>query len=132
MMFDRVRTHLAGLGLEIRHRHIVRRSPDRRQLLTSLFVVLGATIVFAPAIWSVQRWSKAAVRDPANAWGARWLGEHLSAHPYLRGAALLLGVLLSSGLVMLMVVYAAKRLATRLVGHGRSPVSRSSEKNRGR
>ena len=83
--------------------------------------------MYAPAIWFVQRWSESAVRDPANAWGARWLGEHLSAHPYLTGGALLLGLVLSSGLVMLMVVYAAKWLAARLVGHGRSPVLEDRE-----
>ena len=100
----------------------MRRRPDRQERLAGLFVVVGATIVFAPVVWVLERWSETIARDPADAWGARWLGEHLSAHPYLTGAALLLGVLLSSGLVMLTVVYAAKRLATRLVGHGRSPV----------
>ena len=54
-----------------------------------------------------------------KAWGARWLVEHLSAHPYLTGGMLLLGVVIFSGLVMLMVVLAAKRLAARLAGRGR-------------
>jgi len=81
-------------------------------------VVIGATLVFAPLVWLLQRWSETVARNPADAWGARWLGEHLSAHPYLTGAALLFGVLLSSGLVMLVVVLVAKRLAARLAGRG--------------
>ena len=44
------------------------------------------------------------------------------------GGAILLGIVLSSGLVMLTVVYAAKRLAARLVGHGRSRVAGDREK----
>ncbi len=77
-------------------------------------MVVGATLVFAPVVWLSQRWSEAVARDPADARGARWLGEHLSAHPYLTGAALLFGVLLCSGIAMLIVVYAAKRVAARL------------------
>ena len=96
----------------------MRRVPDRQERLTGLFVVVGATLVFAPVVWILQRWSGAVARDPADAWGARWLGEHLSAHPYLTGGALLLCLVLSSGLVMLMVVYAAKRLAARLTDRG--------------
>jgi hypothetical protein len=96
----------------------MRRVPERQEILTGLFVVVGATLVFAPAVWVLQRWSGAVARDPADAWGARWLGERLSAHPYLTGGALLLCLVLSSGLVMLMVVYAAKRLAARLTDRG--------------
>jgi hypothetical protein len=96
----------------------LRRIPDRQQRLTGLFVVIGATLVFAPLVWLLQRWSETVARDPADAWGARWLGEHLSAHPYLMGAALLFGILISSGLVMLVVVLVAKRLAARLAGRG--------------
>ena len=107
---------------KIGRRPIMRRTPDRQERLAGLFVVVGATLVFAPAVWVLQRWGGTVARDPADAWGARWLGEHLSAHPYLTGGALLLGLVLSSGLVMLMVVYAAKRLAARLVGRGRSPM----------
>jgi len=94
----------------------MRRLPDRQERLTGLFVVIGATLVFAPLAWLSQRWSGAVARDPADAWGARWLGGHLSAHPYLTGGALLLGVLVSSGIVMLVVVRVAKLLAARLTG----------------
>jgi hypothetical protein len=96
----------------------MRRVPDRQERLAGLFVVVGATIVFAPVVWVLQRWSGAVARDPMEAWGARWLVEHLSAHPYLTGVALLLGVVLYSGIVMLIVVYAAKRLAARLTDRG--------------
>jgi hypothetical protein len=96
----------------------MRRVPDREERLTGLFVVVGATIVFAPLVWVLQRWSGAVARDPEDAWGARWLVEHLSAHPYLMGGVLLLGVVLSSGIVMLIVVYAAKGLAARLTDRG--------------
>lgn len=92
----------------------MRRVLDKRERLTGLFVVIGATLLFAPVVWLSQRWGEAVARDPADARGARWLGEHLSAHPYLTGAALLFGVLLCSGLVMLVVVLVAKRLAARL------------------
>ena len=96
----------------------MRRVPDREERLASLFMVVGSTIVCAPLIWVLQRWSVAVARDPVDAWGARWLGEHLSVHPYLTGGVLLLGMVLSSGIVMLIVVYAAKRLAARLTDRG--------------
>ena len=97
----------------------MRRVPDRQERLTGLFVVVGAAIVFAPLVWVLQHWSGAVTRGPMKAWGARWLVEHLSAHPYLTGGMLLLGVVIFSGLVMLMVVLTAKRLAARLAGRGR-------------
>ena len=96
----------------------MRRVPDRQERLTGLFVVVGATIVFAPLVWVLQRWSGAVARDPMETWSARWLVEYLSAHLYLTGVALLLGVVLSSGIAMLIVVYAAKRLASRLTDRG--------------
>jgi hypothetical protein len=96
----------------------MRRVPDRQERLAGLFVVVGATIVFAPMVWLSQRWSRAVARDPMGTWGARWLAEHLSTHPYLTGVALLLGVVLSGGIVMLILVYAAKRLAARLADRG--------------
>ena len=92
--------------------------PDREERLAGLFVVVGSTVVFGPVIWALQRWGTTVARDPANAWGTRWLVEHLSAHPYPTGVALLLGVVLCSGIVMLIVVYAAKRLAARLADRG--------------
>ena len=95
------------------------RMPDRVERLAGLFVMIGATLVFAPLVWVLQRWSGAVARDPEDAWGARWLGEHLSAHPYLTGSVVLLGVVIFSGLVMLVVVLTAKRLAARLAGRGR-------------
>jgi hypothetical protein len=94
----------------------VRRRPGKQERLAGLLVVLGAAIVFAPAIWLLQRWSEAVARDPADAWGARWLGEHLTAHPYLTAGVVILGILLSSGVVMLILVSLAKRLAARLAG----------------
>jgi hypothetical protein len=81
-------------------------------------VVAGSAIVFSPAIWLLQRWSGAVVRDPADAWGARWLGEHLTAHPYLTSGILLLGVVISSGVFMLIIFRVAKRLAAWLTGRG--------------
>jgi hypothetical protein len=105
----------------------MRRRPGRQERLAGLFVVVGATIVFAPVIWLVQRWSEAVARDPADAWGARWLGEHLTSHPYLTVAVVLLSVVLSSGVVMLILVSLAKRLAARVTGRGRSPVSGGHE-----
>jgi hypothetical protein len=92
----------------------MRRVPDWEERLSGLFVVVGSTIVFGPIIWALQRWGVTVARGPANAWGARWLVERLSAHPYLTGVALLLGVVLCSGIAMLTVAYAAKRLAARL------------------
>src|ERR687898_503387 len=97
----------------------MRRVPDRQERLAGLFVVVGATIVFGPVVWALQRWGTTVARDPMEAWGARWLGEHLSAHPYLTGSVVLLGVVIFSGLVMLMVVLTAKRLAARLADRGR-------------
>src|SRR5918994_2664604 len=88
----------------------MRRSPDRQERFAGLFVVVGATIVFAPAIWLVQRWSEAVARDPADAWGARWLVEHLTTHPYLTAGAVLLRIALLRGGVMLKIMRAAKRL----------------------
>src|SRR5918997_3391614 len=100
----------------------MRRAPDRQDRITALFVVLGATLVFGPAIWLIGRWREAVARDPGSAWGARWLGEELSAHPYLTVTVLLLGAALWGGLVMLILVSVAKRLAARLAdreGSGR-------------
>ena len=94
----------------------MRRRPGKQERLAGLLVVLGAAIVFAPAIWLLHRWSQAVARDPADAWGARWLGEHLTAHPYLTAGVVILGILLSSGVVMLILVSLAKRLAARLAG----------------
>jgi hypothetical protein len=99
----------------------MRRAPGRQERLAGLFVVVGSTIVFAPAIWLLQRWSEAVARDPSDAWGARWLGEHLAAHPYLTAGVVLLGILLSSGVVMLAIVRVAKRLAAWLASRGRLP-----------
>jgi hypothetical protein len=98
----------------------MRRVPDRQERLAALFVVLGGAIVFGPVVWLLELWLNAVARDPASAWGARWLGERLSAHPYLTGGVLLLGVALASGLVMLVLVIAAKRLAARLATRARS------------
>jgi hypothetical protein len=94
----------------------MRRRPGKQERLTGLFVVIGATFVFAPVIWLLQRWSEAVARDPAGAWGARWLGEHLTAHPYLTAGVVFLSIVLSSGVVMLILVSLAKRLAARLAG----------------
>ena len=77
-------------------------------------MVRGATVVFGPAIWLLARWREAVAQDPASAWGAPWLGDQLSAHPYLTAGALLLSVAFTSGLVMLFLVGLAKKLATRL------------------
>jgi hypothetical protein len=97
--------------------------PGKQERLAGLFVVVGSATVFAPAIWLLQRWSEAVAHDPADAWGARWLGERLTAHPYLTVGAVFLGILLSSGVVMLILVSLAKRLAARITDRGRSPVS---------
>ena len=123
--------YLVSLGTRHGMNRSLRRVPDRQERLTGLFVVIGATLVFAPLVWLLQRWGGTVARDHADAWGARWLGEHLSAHPYLTGGALLLGLVLSSGMAMLMVVYAAKRLAARLVGRGRFPASGDREDSTG-
>ena len=105
--------------------------PGRQERLAGLFVVVGSTIVFAPAIWLLQRWSEAVAHDPADAWGARWLGEHLTAHPYLTAGVVFLSILLSSGTVMLMIVWAAKRLAAWLAGRRQPPTQASREKDSG-
>src|ERR671914_2253762 len=99
----------------------MRRRPGKQERLAGLFVVISATFVFAPAIWLLQRWSEAVARDPADAWGARWLGEHLTAHPYLTAGVVLLGIVLASGVVMLILVSLAKRLG------GRPPGPRAPE-----
>jgi hypothetical protein len=92
----------------------IRSASDREQRLAALFVVLGATVVFGPLVWPFEGWSASVARNPAGTWGAAWLGERLSSHPYLTGGALLIGFALSSGLVMLILVGAARRLAPRL------------------
>ena len=107
----------------------MRRVPDRQERLAGLFVVLGATIVFAPVVWLVERWSEAVARDPAGAWGAGWLVERLSAHPYPTVVTLLLGIMLSGGLVMLVLVILARRLAARLAHRGRSPRSEGRDED---
>ena len=90
--------------------------PDRQERLAALFAVFGAAMVFGPAVWILERWLDAIARDPASAWGARWLGETLLGHPYLIGGALLFIMVLVGGLVMLGLVTVAKRLAARLAG----------------
>jgi len=107
----------------------MRRVPGRQERLTGLFVVVGAAIVFTPAIWFLQSWSEALARDPADAWDVRWLGEHLTAHPYLTVAVVLLTILLSSGVVMLIIVRVAKRLAAWLTGRGRLSASEGREED---
>jgi hypothetical protein len=47
---------------------------------------------------------------------ARRLGEHLTAHPYLTAGVVFLSIVLASGVVMLILVSLAKRLAARLAG----------------
>jgi hypothetical protein len=94
---------------------------SREERLAGLFVVIGSAIVFAPAIWLLQRWNEVVARDPADAWGARWLGEQLTAHPYLTAGVLLLSIMLSSGVVMLIIVRVAKWLAARFVGRRAPP-----------
>jgi hypothetical protein len=105
--------------------------PGRQERLAGLFVVIGSIIVFAPVVWLLQRWSETVARDPAGAWGARWLGEHLTAHPYLTAGVVLLSLVLSSGTVMLILISLAKRLAARLTASGRPPASGSGEKDSG-
>jgi hypothetical protein len=105
--------------------------PGRQERLAGLFVVIGSIIVFAPVVWLLQRWSEAVARDPAGAWGGRWLGEHLTAHPYLTAGVVLLGIALSSGTVMLILVSLAKQLAARLTDRGRLPASGSGENDSG-
>jgi hypothetical protein len=98
----------------------MRRAPDRQGQITALSVVLGAAIMFEPVVWLIGRWREAVGRDPGSAWGARWLGEQLSAHPSLTIGLLLLGVALASGLVILILGSVAKRLADRLTDRARS------------
>ena len=95
------------------------RLPARQERLAALLTVFGAAGVFGPVVWLLVRWREALARDPASAWGAQWLGERLSAHPYLTAGALLLEVALSGGLVVLVLFAVAKRLAARLAGSGR-------------
>ena len=109
----------------------MRRRPNRQERVAGLFVVIGSAIVFTPVIWLLQRWSEVVVRDPEDAWGARWLVEHLTPHPYLTAGAVFLGIGLSSGVMMLLLARVAKRLADRLNGRGRSPVSRGREEDLG-
>jgi hypothetical protein len=105
--------------------------PGRQERLAGLFVVVGCTIVFTPAIWLLQRWTDAVAHDPADAWGARWLAEHLTAHPYLTTGIVFLSIVLSSGTVMLILLSLAKRLAARLTDRGRPPASGSRGKDSG-
>jgi len=102
--------------------------PGRQERLAGLLVVVGSTIVLTPAIWLLQRWTDAVAHDPADAWGARWLGEHLTAHPYLTAGVVFLSIVLSSGTVLLILASLAKRLAARLTDRGRPPASGSREK----
>ena len=97
----------------------MRRVPDRQERLAALFMVLGAAVVFGPVLWLLERWRGALARDPASAWGAQWLSERLSTHPYLTAGTLLLGVALSGGVVVIILFSAAKRLAARLAGRPR-------------
>ena len=97
----------------------MRRVPDRQERLAALFMVLGAAVVFGPVLWLLERWRGALARDPASAWGAQWLGERLSAHPYLTAGVLLLGAALCGGLVAIILLTVAKRLAARLYGRRR-------------
>ena len=109
----------------------MRRRPSRQERVAGLFVVIGSAIVFTPVIWLLQRWSEVVVRDPEDAWGARWLVEHLTAHPYLTAGAVLFGIVLSSGVIMLLIVRVAKRLAARFADRGRTPVSGGREEDLG-
>ena len=93
---------------------------DRQKQLVGLFVVLGAAAVFGPLLWLLERWREAVARDPASAWGAPWLGEQLSAHPYPTVGVLLLLLALSSGLVMLRLLGVSRWLAARLTDSARS------------
>ena len=68
----------------------------------------------APRAVERERRPRASPRDPAGTWGAPWLVEHLSAHAWLAGGAILLGAVFSGGLAMLILVGAARRLATGL------------------
>jgi hypothetical protein len=103
----------------------MRRRPGKQERLAGLFVLISATFVFAPAIWLLQRWSEAVARDPADAWGSRWLGEHLTAHPYLTAGVVFLSIVLASGVVMLILVSFAKWLAARESGRRQQSASLS-------
>jgi hypothetical protein len=96
------------------------RIPDRQERLAALLVVLGAAVVFGPVVWLLEQWREALARDPASARGAEWLGERLSAHPYLTAGALLLGAALAGGLAVLILFAVARRLAARLAGRSGS------------
>jgi hypothetical protein len=109
----------------------MRRRPDRQERLAGLFVVVGSAIVFGPAIWLLRRWSEAVAHDPADIWGARWLGEQVTTHPYLTAGVVFLSIVLSSGTVMLILVRLAKWLAARLTDRGRPTASESREKDSG-
>jgi hypothetical protein len=109
----------------------MRVAPGRQERLAGLFVVVGSAIVFGAAIWLLQRWSEAVAHDPADVWGARWLGEHLTAHPFLTAGVVFLSIVLSSGMVMLILVSLARRLAVRFTEPGRSSASGSREKDSG-
>ena len=98
----------------------MRRAPTRQERLAGLFVVLGSAGLFGPVVWLLERWREALARDPASAWGARWLGEQPSANPYAVVDTLLLGAAFSGGPVMLILVVLAKRLAARLTDRARS------------
>jgi hypothetical protein len=89
----------------------MRRAPNTQERLAALFVVLGSVMVFGPAVWLLERWGETLSRDPATAWGAKWLGERLAVHPYLAVGVLFLGILLVGGFVMFCLVLVAKRLA---------------------
>jgi hypothetical protein len=62
---------------------------------------------------------------------ARRLGEHLTAHPYLTAGVVFLSIVLSSGMVMLILVSLAKRLAALLTDRGPPPAPGSREKDSG-
>jgi hypothetical protein len=55
----------------------------------------------------------------------------VTAHPYLTAGIVFLGIVLSSGTVMLILVSLAKWLAARLIDRGRPPASGSHEKDSG-
>jgi hypothetical protein len=55
----------------------------------------------------------------------------LTAHPYLTAGVVFLSIVLSSGMVMLILVSLAKRLAARLTDRGQPPASGSREKDSG-
>ena len=109
----------------------MRRRPNRQERVAGLFVVIGSAIVFTPVIWLLQHWSEVVVRDPEDAWGARWIVEHLTPHPYLTAGAVLFGIVLSSGVIMLLIVRVAKRLAARFADRGRTSVSGGREEDLG-